>query len=140
MLLRNLDPSKGLCNGTRLICKRFLPHVLDAEITSGSHIGERVLLPRIALCTMPESGLPFTMRRRQFPVRSCFAMTINKAQGQTLRHVGLYLPQHVFSHGQLYVAMSRVCSPESLSVLVNGQIPDKEGIFTRNVVFLEVLD
>ena len=35
-------------------------------------------------------------------------MTINKALGQTLDRVGIYLPQPVFGHGQLYVARSRV--------------------------------
>ena len=104
------------------------------EIISGSHIGKRILLPRIALCTTPDSGLPFTLRRRQFPIRPCFAMTINKAQGQTLRFVGLHLPQHVFSHGQLYVALSRVCSAQCISVYVDGTIPKNKGVFMRNVV------
>jgi ATP-dependent DNA helicase PIF1 len=55
--------------------------------------------------------MPFTLRRRQFPVRLAFAMTINKAQGQTLKMVGIFLPKPVFTHGQLYVAMSRIRCP-----------------------------
>jgi ATP-dependent DNA helicase PIF1 len=43
--------------------------------------------------------MPFTLRRRQFPVRPAFAMTINKAQGQTLKMVGIFLPKPVFTHG-----------------------------------------
>jgi ATP-dependent DNA helicase PIF1 len=43
--------------------------------------------------------MPFTLRRRQFPVRPTFAMTINKAQGQTLKMVGIFLPKPVFTHG-----------------------------------------
>ena len=42
-------------------------------------------------------------------------MTANKSQGQTLSRVGIYLKQDYFGHGQLYVAMSRVISPEGLS-------------------------
>ncbi|CAH0407955.1 unnamed protein product [Chilo suppressalis] len=44
----------------------------------------------------------------QFPVSVCFAITINKSQGQTLRAAGVYLRTSCFSHGQLYVACSRL--------------------------------
>ena len=61
-------------------------------------------------------------------------MSANKAQGQTLQFVGIYLPDHVFTHGQLYVAFSRVMDPSALAVCLNN--PDG---FTRNIVFPEVL-
>ena len=60
-------------------------------------------------------------------------MTISKAQGQSLQRVGVYLPCSVFSHGQLYVAASRVGSPEHIMFLVKGG--RKEGlqrVFTKN--------
>jgi ATP-dependent exoDNAse (exonuclease V) alpha subunit len=46
-------------------------------------------------------------------------MTVNKAQGQTLDRVGIYLPDHVFSHGQLYVALSRARQAASIKVSIN---------------------
>ncbi|CAK8534419.1 unnamed protein product [Lathyrus sativus] len=64
-------------------------------------------------------------------------MTINKSQGQSLDYVGLYLPKNVFSHGQLYVAISRVKSKAGLKVLIH----DKDNNYltqTTNVVFKEV--
>jgi ATP-dependent DNA helicase PIF1 len=45
-------------------------------------------------------------------------MTINKSQGQTFDQVGIYLPEPVFSHGQLYVAFSRATSKEGVKVVV----------------------
>jgi len=65
-----------------------------------------------------DSGLPFKFQRRQFPISLCFAMTINKSQGQTLSRVSLYLPQHVFTHGQLYVVISRVKTKRGLKILI----------------------
>ena len=64
--------------------------------------GKEVFIPRITLAPTAED-LTIPLRRRQFPVRLCFAMTINKSQGQSLRHVGLDLRRPVFSHGQLYI-------------------------------------
>ena len=60
--------------------------------------------------------MPFILRRRQFPIQLAFAMTINKSQGQTFEEVGLFLERDVFSHGQLYVALSRVKHPNQLTV------------------------
>ncbi|PIA36722.1 hypothetical protein AQUCO_03300139v1, partial [Aquilegia coerulea] len=105
MLLRNLQPRDGLCNGTRLMVVQFATRVIEAKILNGSHAGNYVFIPRITL--QPSvSETPFQIARRQFPVRLAFAMTINKSQGQSVKYVGIDLRNHVFSHGQLYVALS----------------------------------
>jgi PIF1-like helicase/Helicase len=136
MLLRNLNSAEGLCNGTRLICRALMPHVIEAEIITGTNAGNRVFIPRVTL-TPSDNDLPFTLKRRQFPIRLAFAMTINKAQGQTMSRVGIYLRNEVFSHGQLYVACSRVTSRTCLKIL----IPRKEGgpPCTSNIVYQQVL-
>lgn len=140
MLLRNLNPSNGLCNGTRMVCKGFEPNIIHAEITSGQHAGQQVLLPRIPLLPAENDSFPFQFKRTQFPIRLCFAMTINKAQGQTIPFVGVYLPQHVFSHGQLYVALSRGTSMASTKVLIKTEPQRrKERYYTKNIVYKEVL-
>ncbi|KAF1883265.1 hypothetical protein Lal_00030370 [Lupinus albus] len=72
----------------------------------------------------------------QFPVRLSFALTINKAQGQTIPNVGIYLPNHVFGHGQLYVALSRGVSKATTKILIKeGKIPGEDGDFTKNIIF-----
>ena len=64
-------------------------------------------------------------------------MTINKSQGQSLKHVGLFLPKRVFSHGQLYVAVSRVTTRNGLKILITD-IDSKSSSVTKNIVYKEV--
>lgn len=116
ILLRNINPPR-LCNGTRLAVKRMMENIIEATILNGNYKGEDVLLPRIP---MIPTDLPFDFKRLQFPVRLAFAMTINKAQGQSLEVCGLDLEQPCFSHGQLYVACSRVGYPKNLFVYAPG--------------------
>ena len=137
MLLRNIDQQNGLCNDTRLLVTRLDEHVIEARIISGKHIGKMTYIPRLQL--MPsDKRVPFEFNRRQFPVTVCFAMTINKSQGQSLAEVGLYLRKPVFTHGQLYVALSRVTTKKGLKIITC----DKDGKptnMTTNVVYKEVL-
>ena len=83
MLLRNLDINSGLYNGITLQILSINHKVLRVKLTNGSHIGNIGLIPRISLTPL-ETSLPFIMKRSQFPIRLFFAMTIKKAQGQSI--------------------------------------------------------
>ncbi|XP_068309880.1 uncharacterized protein [Pyrus communis] len=137
MLLRNLNQSSGLCNGTRLVVMQLNDIIIQATIITGSNIGEKVYIPRI-ITESSQHKYPFTLRRRQFPLKLCYVMTINKSQGQSLKIVGLYLSQTVFSHGQLYVALSRVTSKKGLKIVIahNSDMPYG---YTKNIVYKDVL-
>ncbi|KAK4395922.1 ATP-dependent DNA helicase RRM3 [Sesamum angolense] len=140
MLLRNSNPIEGLCNGTRLICRGLGEKVIHAEIATGHFKGKQTFIPRIPLESPDKRQCPIPFTRTQFPVKLCFAMTINKAQGQTLDFVGVYLREPVFSHGQLYVALSRAKTGNSVKVLIQPPtVEDKVVTFTRNVVYKEIL-
>jgi ATP-dependent DNA helicase PIF1 len=138
MLLRNLNQSAGLCNGTRLLVAQLSKWVLEAKIISGTHVGHKVFIPRIILSPY-DSKLPFVLKRRQFPVSICFAMTINKSQGQTLQRVSLFLPKPIFCHGQLYVAISRVTSRNGLRVYIANE-DYGDNFHTKNIVYKEIFN
>ncbi|GFY00049.1 ATP-dependent DNA helicase [Trichonephila clavipes] len=134
MLLRNLNPSAELCNGTRLNIRKLMPNVIDAEILTGHTKCSHAFIPRITL-RPSDSNLPFQLQRRQFLVRLGFAMTINKSQGQTLQKVGIHLPQPVFSHGMLYVAFSRATFAFWLTTQRNKRNEIIEIEFLRKMLF-----
>ena len=137
MLIRNIDQAAVLCNGIRLRTTLLGKHFIKAIALTGTSKGQEVLIHRMDM-NPSDSKLPFKMNRRQFPIIISYAMTINKSQVQSMTNVGLFLPQPVFSHGQLYVAMSRVKSVDGLRVLILDSNKQRTNV-TRNVVYIEAL-
>jgi hypothetical protein len=110
--------------------------VLEVRLLGGERDGQLALIPRISLIPTSTTEVSFQFKRRQFPVRLAFALSINKSQGQSVRHVGLYLRFPVFAHGQLYVALSRATSPHNIKILLPD---DAAECLTTNIVYDEVL-
>jgi hypothetical protein len=144
LLLRNIDTSNGLCNGSRLAVTRCLENLIEVQVIDGRFAGVTHVLHRYVMVES-EYNVAIRIKRVQFPIRLAYALTINKSQGQTLDKIGLYLPTPVFSHGQLYVAFSRTRGFENIKVLIvqqnneQGRIQNLNGIYTKNIVYHEVL-
>jgi PIF1-like helicase/Helicase len=133
ILLRNMDISRGLCNGTRMKLVNVGTRLLECTILTGSNKGKTVYIPRIKI--VDDKSFTFTLERTQFPVRLAFAMSINKSQGQTLGMVGINLEKDIFSHGQLYVALSRVRNWHSIVIKLH---PRNKTRMTTNIVYKEI--
>ena len=138
MVMRNIYPPK-LCNGTRIIVTDLQKNIIVGNILTGAYRGEQVMLPRI---TLESTDTSVIFKRKQFPVKLCYAMTINKSQGQTFDRCGLLLDSaQCFAHGQLYVACSRVTSHDSL-IVYTGYRKENDGYKrkpARNCVYKELL-
>jgi hypothetical protein len=137
ILMRNLHPQEGLCNRIRMVIVRLGRDILECEILSGEFAGQKKLIPRIKITSNP-GDCEYILTRLQFPVKLCFAMTINKSQGQSFKIIGVDLQDQVFTHGQFYVAMSRVTDVNNIIIL---RCLDKEGVGEKllNIVYPEVL-
>ncbi|KAL6658054.1 hypothetical protein ACP70R_004301 [Stipagrostis hirtigluma subsp. patula] len=141
ILLQNLDPNNGFCNGTRLMVRALQNHSIVAEIVDGQHAGKRMFIPRIPMSPSDYISLPCKFKRKQLPIRLSFAMTINEAQGQIIPNARIYPPKTVSSHGQLYVALSRGVSRQTTGILTQPQKDlDSTGKSTKNIVYQDILD
>ena len=132
ILLRNLSPKLGLCNGVRLTVKEVKDRTVFVTLKNGEVFG----IPRISLIIDEKKNAPFKWRRRQFPLRPAFSMTINKVQGQTMEKVAVWLETPVFAHGQFYTAASRVRNPENIRFFVSET---EDTSVTTNIVYKEIL-
>lgn len=138
MLLRNLDQTNGLCNGKRLQAKDLAQNVNTTTILTGKNSGDTIFIARMDMVPS-NSGFPFKFQHRQVPICLCFAMTINKSQWKSLSKVGFYLPRPIFTHGQLYVTVSRVKSKDDLKMLILDE-EKKVCTSTKNIVYKEVFE
>ena len=111
--------------------------IIRCWIISGDQkfAGKIVFIPRITLEPLAEN-LSIPLCQRQFPICLAFSMTINKPQGQSVKNVGLDLRTSVFSHGQLYVALSQCTSGNRIKIILPDNNQDQK---TSNIVYQEIL-
>lgn len=113
---------------------RIERHCLEAKILKGESNGELKIIPWIKLTTS-EGDLLFIPARKQFPIRFCFSMTVNKTPDPSIKAVGIDLCTSTFTHGQLYVSFSRITDVKKLFVLFRKDGDQK----TDNIAYPEVL-
>nr|GFB18764.1 hypothetical protein [Tanacetum cinerariifolium] len=106
MWMGNIDQRVGLCNETRLQVLRMGTNVIEAKIIFDGSVGTISAIPRMVISPSDTKFL-FKLNRREFPIR----------QGHTLSKAELFLQGLVFSHGQLYVVVSRIKTKKGLKVL-----------------------
>ena len=111
--MRNFDQARGLVNGGEVILVAMRTHSITVRLSDGT----QAVLPRINCVISPDdSGLPFAMFRRQYPIIPSFALTVHRVQGQSLLSLGIHFTGDVFCHGMLFTALSRVRSWAHVSV------------------------
>ena len=129
MLLYDMAPGSGMSEGSRGIVTTIGIRVLKVRMLSG----QTGLVPKIPVHST--DGI----QRLQFPVTLAFAMTIEKAQGQTFSTIGIDLRRPCFRHGQLYLALSRANRAAGIKCIVGSTSDTNTEGKTKNIVYREVV-
>ncbi|XP_054259511.1 uncharacterized protein LOC128984236 [Macrosteles quadrilineatus] len=136
LIMRNLNIDSGLVNGTKVIITAISPRLITARLPGKT---EPICIPRIQFVFPFVEGSPLRVRRLQFPLMLAYSMTGHKSQGQTIDRVGVDLRSDCFTHGQLYVLLSRVRHPDDIAVLVRPERVREGVAHTKNIVYGELL-
>ena len=131
-LLRNFSVDKGLVKNRRVIIRELGQRIITVQCIDQSGLTDFVHLPRITFEEQLHNG--HTLQRLQFPIAPAYATTFNSCQGLTLNRIAIDLTFPVFSHGQLYTALSRIRHrSHAIFLLRPGETT------TSNVTFPELL-
>ena len=134
-IMRNLDINEGSVKNRRVVVEKLLERVVEVRLIDTSSHRRTFCIPRITFEFQPKN-CPWTIQRRQFPLRLAYATTFNSCQGLTLDKVVLDLRTSVFTHCQLYCSVSRVRHRNACKKLMEEE---NETGTTRNVVYQELL-
>ena len=139
--MRNMDPERGLVNSAKCVVRTIYDNVVLVELIDKNPRDEFLLIPRISFKQRLAKNDPRSplVLRNQFPLQLCYAMTLNKSQGQTLTNVGLDLRDDSFSHGHTYVGFGRVRGRDKVVVLVRDDRIVGGTALIRNVVYPQLL-
>ena len=158
MLMRNLDPRRGLVNNTKCIIKtiwgggatrsgRSTHKAVEVALVEPDPYNcgcfrestETFVIPRISFNFEPPRAKSVTIVRRQFPLALCYAITAHKSQGQTLSRILIDQRGDSFAHGQSYVTFGRACNRDSVCVLVRSErlhvVEGESCALIRNVTY-----
>jgi hypothetical protein len=134
-IMRNLDINESLVKNRRIMVQNLHDKVIDICLIDSTSPHRTFYLPRITFEFQPHR-CPWTIQRRQFPLRLAYATTFNSCQGLTLNKVVLDLRSSVFSHGQLYCSVSRVRHRGSCRKLMAEENCSGKA---RNVVYRQIV-
>lgn len=136
-LMRNMSIDRGLVKNVRVVVVGVGNRIITVRLLKGvggvsAVDSDDILLPRISFVADLTSG--HTLLRKQFPLAPAYATTFNSCQGLTLDSVGVDLTRPVFSHGQLYTALSHIRHRTHAKVRLRpGEI------VTQNVTYHDIL-
>jgi ATP-dependent DNA helicase PIF1 len=139
ILLRNFDREVGLTSNCRVRILQISHHVVRVQTLDDAY-PITASLPRLTFKAQLPYGRSFTISRRQFPLKLCYSITVNRSQGCTLSKVVVDTSVEMFSHGALFVALSRIRMARNLAIFcLMSALASIPGVTVQNVVYKELL-
>jgi len=123
-------------NGDTGIIHQILPHCIQVTLDNGK-------LVEVDMFTWNSYGYSKQGRNvvkdvqgsfTQYPLTLGWAISVHKAQGITLDRVSIHTGAGCFSHGQLYVAVSRVKDLSNLSFIRQEKVTNRDLIVREEVL------
>jgi len=133
---RTLNRKEKLANNTRVRILEIFRYSI--KVVTVSEFPKEFLIPRIRFKVKLKFG-GFTLIRTQFPLRLAYAMTKNKSQGQSIPYTLNDIRHSPFSHGHLYVSISRATDVDSTAFFCNEYQIMEDGVIVVNVVYPEIM-
>jgi hypothetical protein len=136
MIMRNLNRKEGLAKNLRVKIVSLHEHCI--RVCTLNPVGRRYYnIPRIRFTISLPYGRSMQMERKQFPLQLAYSMTYNKSQGQQFQDVLVDIRNNPFTHGHLYVALSRIRISRNIRLFTT---PPAEGAtddppYVTNVVY-----
>ena len=122
MIMRNINRKEGLAKNLRVKIVSMHEHCI--RVCTLNPIGRRYYnIPRISFTISLPYGRSVKIERKQFPLRLAYSMTYNKSQGQEFEQALVDIRSNPFTHGHLYVALSRVRKAKNVRLFTD---PPKE--------------
>ncbi len=134
IVLRNLNRREGLTNNTRVRITHLGKFNIRVQTLDPKH-PKSFMLSRIRFKFRLPFGHSFTMTRTQFPLRLAYCMTFNKAQGQEWDLVLADIRKSPFTHGHLYVVMSRIRQSRNIRLFCDEEQMIEGQPCATNVVY-----
>ena len=136
-ILQNFSIDRHLVKNVKVVVTSVGNHIITVKVlrdrpSLSDLIEEDVILPRISFLHTLHSG--HTLLRRQFPLAPAYSTTFHSCEGLTYDKIGIDLTRPVFTHGQLYTALSRVrCRTDAKVRLQAGEST------TTNITYHQLL-
>jgi hypothetical protein len=137
ILLRNLDRSRSLSTNRRVRILSISKYMIRVE-TVGTSTPITACIPRITFTASLPYGRSFKISRKQFPLRLGYGLSINRCQGQTVNRALMDITVSPFSHGHLFVALSRVRLAANMAFFCNDDCLIDKYPFVTNTVYREL--